>query len=605
MKKIGISKGCKAFFVLMVFIQICLVGTYSISALENGLARTPPMGWNSWNFFGGNITDAIVRQIADAMASNGMKAAGYVYINIDDTWQVSRDSSNTIVADSSKFPNGMKSLADYVHSKGLKLGLYSDRGTSTCAGKPGSHGYETKDANTYASWGIDYLKYDNCNGDNDMQADYERMRDALLACGYPVCYSLCAWQFYSWEPDCGNLWRTTGDIQATWTSITSNIDTNSSLAQYAGPGRWNDPDMLEVGNGSLTEAESRAHFSMWCIMAAPLIAGNDLRNMSQATTNILTNTEAIAVDQDAAGIQGTRVVDNGDLEVWCKPLGAANGGPKAVVLLNRSGSTASMTVNWSDIGLSGSASVRDLWAKTDLGSFSGSYSASVPSHDATMVLIGGSPGTPWPTDPPTPVPTVGPTPGPGECSCKAGCGSRTTISAEFTKDGPGELCWESTCLGDSINSWNMTTLEVNGVDCTNKFVAISSISSPDGKYYVYYKGDYSYSHCEIKGACTGTITPAPTTEPVQTVAPTTEPAQTVAPTIEITPEPTSVTGILGDVNSDGSIDIVDALLVAQYYVGTNPSNFNAANADVNKDGSVDIVDALRIAQYYVGLISGF
>jgi len=320
-------------------------------------------------------------------------------------------------------------------------------------------------------------------------------------------------------------------------------------------------------------------------MAAPLIAGNDLRNMSQATLDILTNTEVIAVDQDAAGIQGTRVVDNGDLEVWSKPLGAASSGSRAVALLNRSASTANMTVNWSDIGVSGSATVRDLWAKADRGAYVGSYSASVPAHDVAMLLIGGGPGTPWPTDPPTPVPTIGPSPNPGECLCKGGCDSRTVISSEFTKDGTGEFCWESTCLGDSINSWSMTTLEVNGVDYTNKFVTVSTIPAPGGMYFVYYLGDFSYSHFEVKGACTESVTPAPTTIAIITQAPSPAP------------------NILGDVNESGSIDIVDALLIAQYYVGVIAANFNPLAADVTKDGAIDIIDALKIAQCYVGIIS--
>lgn len=583
--------------ICIFIIFLCLLNIQNTLALENGLARTPPMGWNSWNHFGGNINETIVREIADAMVSSGMRDAGYVYVNIDDTWQISREGS-TIVADFSKFPSGMKALADYAHSLGLKLGLYSDRGTATCAGHPGSFGYETEDANTYASWGIDYLKYDNCNAGPEIQEDYERMRDALLNCGRPICYSICAWQFYTWAPGCGNLWRTTGDIQPSWDSICSIIDINESLAQYAGPGHWNDPDMLEVGNGSLSYSEYRAHFSLWCIMAAPLLAGNDLRNMSQGIIDILTNEEAISVNQDPAGIQGTRVVDDGDLEVWCKPLGSANGNTKAVVLFNRSGAVANMTVRWSDINMPGSAEVRDLWAKTGLGTYSDSFSTSVPSHDVVMLTITLS-------DPnATPGPTNAPTMDPGDCTCLTGCGTRTTITADFMYDGVGEYCWESTCLGEYINSWNVTILEVNGVDCANGYVEVSSITPINGKYYVYYRGDYSYSHLEIIGDCSGTETPAPTPAPevtpqptdVATPAPTDVPAQT--PT---SPPQTS----LGDVNDDSSIDIVDALLIAQYYVGLNPSGFNSSNADTDCNGSIDILDALLVAQYYVGLVTEF
>jgi alpha-galactosidase len=306
------------FCIVFTAVRMYIQNNNRVMALENGLARTPPMGWNCWNCFGSNINETIIKQIADAMVSSGMKDAGYQYIVIDDTWQASRDSSGNIVPDSAKFPSGMKSLADYVHSKGLKLGLYSDRGTATCCGKPGSYGYEVQDANTYAAWGVDYLKYDNCSPapGSDAKTDYTRMRDALLNCGRPIVYSICAWWYQGWEVDVGNLWRTTSDINDNFGSMLNIIETNNNSASVAGPGHWNDPDMLEVGNGGMTTTEYQTHFSMWAIMAAPLIAGNDLRSMSQATSDILTNSEVIAVDQDPAGIQGTRVVDNGDLEVW-------------------------------------------------------------------------------------------------------------------------------------------------------------------------------------------------------------------------------------------------------------------------------------------------
>ena len=397
--------------VTVTIVQMSVQNNNGVLALENGLARTPPMGWNSWNYFASGINETIVMGIADVMVSSGMKDAGYEYIIIDDTWQASRDSNGNIVPNATKFPSGMKALADYIHSKGLKLGLYSDRGTATCCGLPGSYGYEVQDATTYAKWGVDYIKYDNCNPapGSVIQDDYIRMRDALANCGRPIVYSICAWWYQGWEVEVGNLWRTTSDISDNFSSVCSIIETNNQSAAVAGPGHWNDPDMLEVGNGGMTTTEYQAHFSMWCIMAAPLIAGNDLRNMTQETINILTNTEVIAVDQDAAGIQGTRVVDNGDLEVWCKPLGSSTGNTKAVALFNRSSATATMTVNWSDIGLSGSATVRDLWAKADQGSFSGSYSVSVPSHGIAMLKITGSGSTTTPT--PTPVRTATPTPG--------------------------------------------------------------------------------------------------------------------------------------------------------------------------------------------------
>ncbi|GHO43513.1 alpha-galactosidase D [Ktedonospora formicarum] len=364
-------------------------------ALNNGVALTPPMGWNSWNKFGCNVSEALIKQQADAMVSSGLKAAGYQYVNIDDCWQISRDSSGNIVADASKFPSGIKSLADYVHSKGLKLGIYTDAGTATCQGRPGSYNHEQQDANTYASWGIDYVKEDWCNTSGlDPQTQYIKMRDALAQTGRPIVFSICNWGVnspWAWGPATGNLWRTTGDISNNWNSMLSNLDSSSQHASAAGPGAWNDPDMLEVGNGGMTQTEDTSHFSMWAIMAAPLIAGNDLSAMSSTTLSILTNSEVIAVDQDAAGKQGTKVSDNGaGLQVWSKTLQA--NGARAVALFNRSGSAANITVNWNTIGLSNaSATVRDLWAHADKGSFTGSYTANVPSHGIVMLKIVGSP----------------------------------------------------------------------------------------------------------------------------------------------------------------------------------------------------------------------
>ena len=374
------------------------------------LAATPPMGWNSWNKFGGGITDPLVRAIADAMVASGMQAAGYQYINIDDMWQASnRDSSGNIVPNSSKFPNGMKAVADYVHSKGLKLGLYSDRGTATCAGLPGSYGHETQDARTYAAWGIDYLKYDNCNAapGSNIQTDYTNMANALKATGRPIVFSICAWWFYPWETTIGQLWRTTTDITDTWDtdshSVISLLDKNGGwtsrysdasygspgLAQYAGPGHWNDPDMLEVGNGGMTDTEYRSHFSLWAIMAAPLIAGNDLRSMTQATKEILTNADVIAVDQDPLGIQGRPISSSTTLEVWSKRLSGNQS--YAVILFNRTAAAASITVTWSSLGItSSSATVRDLWSHMDLGSIATQYTATVPSHGVAMLKVVGN-----------------------------------------------------------------------------------------------------------------------------------------------------------------------------------------------------------------------
>ena len=333
--------------VLALLVPLVFAGIVSAKPLnwDNGVARTPQMGWNSWNHFGCGISDTLIRAQADSMVSSGMAAAGYQYINLDDCWsEMARDSSGNLQGSATKFPNGIKALADYVHSKGLKFGVYGDRGTSTCAGYPGSYGHETADANQFAAWGVDYLKYDNCAAVGDLVTDYTNMHNALAASGRPILFSICAWWMASTTfVDLGNSWRTSGDISDSFSVVMGLMDTNNNTAQYAGPGHWNDPDMLEVGNGGMTDTEYRAHFSMWAIMAAPLISGNDLTTMSSATVAILTAPEVLAVDQDALGVQGTRVVDNGDLEVWAKTLSGTN--TKAVALLNRSGSTASITVN--------------------------------------------------------------------------------------------------------------------------------------------------------------------------------------------------------------------------------------------------------------------
>jgi alpha-galactosidase len=332
------------------------------------------------------------------MVASGMKDAGYEFIVIDDCWQVDRDSQGNILADPKRFPSGMKALADYVHSKGLKFGLYSDAGTKTCQGRPGSRGYEYQDARTYAEWGVDYLKYDWCNHGTQSAVDsYRIMRDALYAAGRPIVFSICEWgsnKPWLWAGEIGNLWRTTEDILdcwdckedwggAGWTLI---LDKQVGLEVYAGPGHWNDPDMLEVGNKGLTINESRAHFSFWCLLAAPLMAGNDLRGMSKEIVEILTNKEVIEVDQDTLGKQGIRVRDDGDLEVWAKQLAD---GSRAVILFNRGKAEAKIAVSWPEIGYTSplKAKVRDLWKKKDLGEFTGNFSATVPPHDVVMVRI--------------------------------------------------------------------------------------------------------------------------------------------------------------------------------------------------------------------------
>ena len=358
----------------------------------NGLAKTPPVGWNSWNKFAGRVDDAAVRSMADAMATNGMKDAGYQYINIDDTWEASRDPQGNITTNK-KFPD-MKALADYVHSKGLKIGIYSSPGPNTCAGYEGSYGHEEQDARTYAAWGIDYLKYDWCGArniytDQEMQAVYQEMGEALLKSGRPILYSLCQYgrdDVWKWGPEVGgNAWRTTGDIRDTWDSMTKIGFSQAELAVWAAPGHWNDPDMLEIGNGGMTDDEYRTHMSLWSILAAPLLAGNDLRNMTPTILEILTNREVIGVDQDKDGKQGRRIAKSGDQEVWVRPL---SGGAQAVGLFNRGGTPEKISVNWSDLGLkTAPAHARDLWGHSDLKLDGTEYSVTVPAHGAVMLRI--------------------------------------------------------------------------------------------------------------------------------------------------------------------------------------------------------------------------
>ena len=370
------------------------------NALDNGLAKTPPMGWNSWNKFAcKGLNETVVRQTADQIATNGMKDAGYIYVNLDDCWQSTRDADGKIVADPQKFPSGIKALADYVHSKGLKLGLYTDVGTLTCGGRPGSIGHEYQDAKQYADWDIDYVKEDWCHTlpNQNGESSYTLMRDALAATGRPIVLSLCEWgtsKPWLWAGPVGNLWRATGDIQDCWSckkswggnGVSEIIDLMNGLQTYAGPGHWNDPDMLEVGNGGMTAEEYRTHFSMWALFAAPLLAGNDVANMTPQTKSILLNKEVIAIDQDPMGIQGHRVQKTGDLEVWSKQM--ADGG-RAVILLNRGAAPAKISAAWTDLGYPADlqANVRDLWAHKDSGKMSGSYSAEVPSHGVSMVRL--------------------------------------------------------------------------------------------------------------------------------------------------------------------------------------------------------------------------
>jgi len=382
-------------------------------ALVEGPAPTPPMGWNSWNAYHCDVTEDLVKAAADAMVDSGMAEVGYEYINIDDCWmQVDRDADGVFVPDPD-FPSGIAALADYVHERGLKLGVYSDRGSQTCGHRAGSLGHEVLDAETWASWGVDYLKYDNCLTAEDeaagegtpeaRQAGYQRMRDALDGVERPITFSICAWSFFEWSTSMGQLWRTTTDITAVWDTSIPSIDmpnqgsimtiarSTPPLAPYNGPNGWNDPDMLEVGNlfSIHKDAESRAHFSLWAIMSAPLIAGTNLATMTEHTREVLTNEEVIAVNQDALGIQGIPVRDEGDLMVWAKPLNES--GARAVVLLNAGTKVRDITAHFAEVGLRrGDATIRDLWKHEDLGTFKDRYTVTVGAHDAVMLKITGS-----------------------------------------------------------------------------------------------------------------------------------------------------------------------------------------------------------------------
>ncbi|MDX6331066.1 MAG: hypothetical protein QOI83_3449 [Streptomycetaceae bacterium] len=364
-------------------------------ALNNGLARTPPMGWNDWNAFGCSVSEQLVEQTADYLVSSGLKDAGYSYVNIDDCWMTSaRNSAGQLVPDPAKFPDGISGTAAYVHAKGLKLGIYESAGTATCQGYPGSLNHEQTDANSFAAWGVDYLKYDNCNnqGINDQQR-YTAMRDALANTGRPILYSLCNWglaSVWTWGAGVGNSWRTTNDINASFSTMLSIYKANVQLAQYAGPGAWNDPDMLEVGNG-MSFTEDRSEFSLWSEMAAPLIAGTDLRSASAATLSLYGNKEVIAVDQDSLGKQGTEVSSSGGLHVLAKPL--ANG-DVSVVLFNENSSAATITTSATAAGLPAASSYRlnNLWSHV-VSSTSGSISATVRAHGSVMYRVSVGSGT--------------------------------------------------------------------------------------------------------------------------------------------------------------------------------------------------------------------
>ncbi|MFF7929795.1 NPCBM/NEW2 domain-containing protein [Streptomyces sp. NPDC007940] len=363
-------------------------------ALADGLALTPPMGFNNWNstHCRAEFNESMVKGIADIFVDKGLKDAGYRYVNLDDCWALpDRDADGQLVPDPARFPNGIKAVADYVHAKGLKLGIYTSAGTKTCSnvGFPGALGHEYSDARQFADWGVDYLKYDNCNNQGvDARQRYTTMRDALRATGRPIVYSICEWgqnKPWEWAADVGHLWRTTGDISDTWGSMLSILKQNLPLAPHAGPGHWNDPDMLEVGNGGMTDTEYRSHFSMWSVMAAPLLIGSDLRSASAETFEILGNKEVIAVDQDPLGKQGAVVSSEGGRWVVAKEM---KDGSRTVALFNESSSPQRVATTATAVGLPGADAytLRDLWQHRSYNT-AGSISATVPAHGTVLVRV--------------------------------------------------------------------------------------------------------------------------------------------------------------------------------------------------------------------------
>jgi len=396
----------KTMLLLVLCVPVCVC-----AQKFDGLALTPPMGWNTWNTFAANIKEDLVKETVEAMLVNGMQEAGYTYIVIDDAWEAKeRDAQGNLVPDPNKFPSGMKALGDLLHERGFKFGIHNCAGTKTCSGYPGGRGHEFQDARSYASWGVDYLKYDWCeHGTANAEETYKTMRDALYTARRPVVFSLCEWgdnKPWLWGQKIGHLWRTTGDITACFDCVKDHgtykdwgvlqiLDKQEGLRKYAGPGHWNDPDMLEVGNGMAVN-EDRAHFSMWCMLAAPLMAGNDVRKMTKETLAILTNKEAIAVDQDPLGVQGFQYSAKDKMEVWFKPL---SDGAWAMCVLNRTPRVQKFRFDWKGEAVADSFSkrearfdttaytVRDLWQKKDLGKTDIIFSGDVAAQDAILLRL--------------------------------------------------------------------------------------------------------------------------------------------------------------------------------------------------------------------------
>lgn len=409
-------KSIITFFLL--FIGIC---NFSLAQQEFGkqdqsvisefdkLARTPPMGWNSWNKFGCNVSEKLIKEMADAIVSSGMKDAGYEYVVIDDCWQTGRDEEGNIIVDKDHFPNGMKPVADYVHSLGLKFGIYSCAGSKTCQGRPGSRGYQFQDARQYAKWGVDYLKYDWCyNEGQDAKAAYKTMSDALKTCGRPIVFSICEWgenKPWEWGKGIGHLWRITADIRDCYdckfnwggVGVLQILDKALTINQYSGPGHWNDLEMLEIGNGGQTEHEYRSHFAIWSMMSAPLMAGNDIRNMDALTKEILLNKEAIAINQDKLGKTAFRFVTLNGIDILVKAL---SGGDVAFLFVNRNNFNIDLDYNWNfdtvyDESLENGSlymkrtprKIKNIWTQQEMGTTDTPLRKVLEPHESLFVRL--------------------------------------------------------------------------------------------------------------------------------------------------------------------------------------------------------------------------
>ena len=391
------TRRMKKIFVLVSF--LCCLTLSAMGQTTEKLGATPAMGWNSWNKFNCQINQQLIHEIIDAMVSTGLKDAGYQYVNLDDAWHGPRDENGFIQPDAKRFSSGIKALSDYAHSKGLKFGIYTCAGSKTCANYPGSLGHEYQDALQYARWGVDYIKEDWCNTENiNAKGAYRVMADAIQQTGRPMYFSLCEWgtnKPWLWAGKFAQSWRTTGDIQNNFKSVLSILDQQQGLRKYAGPGHWNDPDMLEVGNG-MPVNEDRAHFSMWCMLAAPLILGNDIRHMSKETAGILMNKDVIAVDQDKLGVEGLRYATDNDLEFWFKPL---EGGDWAFCILNRGTAPVKYVLNWQKFNFTDDLSkratnfdqmvysIRNLWTKKNEGTSKRTKKVIIPGHDVVMYRL--------------------------------------------------------------------------------------------------------------------------------------------------------------------------------------------------------------------------